>query len=113
MRSIRLYIQDILDCFKAIEGFLGNMSFTEFQNDDKTASAVVRKFEVVGEAAKNIPDAVREKYPEIPWKEMAGLRDKLIHFYFGVKYDLVWQTAKTRIPQLVPMMNEVLKELDT
>jgi len=68
---------------------------------------------VVGEAAKNIPDAVREKYPEIPWKEMAGLRDKLIHFYFGVKYDLVWQTAKTRIPQLVPMMNEVLKELDT
>ena len=98
MRSVRLYIQDILGAFEAIEGFIGNMSFNEFQNDDKTASAVVRKFEVIGEAAKNVPDAVREKYPEIPWKEMAGFRDKLIHFYFGVKYDLVWQTAQTRIP---------------
>lgn len=65
------------------------MDRDQFEQDDKTVSAVIRKLEIVGEAAKVIPEEIREKYSQIPWKEMAGMRDKLIHFYFGVDYGLV------------------------
>lgn len=71
----------------------------EFQKDDKTSSAVIRKFEIIGEATKNLQDGVKNKNPNLPWREMAGMRDKLIHFYFGVKYDLLWHTIKDVIPQ--------------
>lgn len=68
--------------------------------DDKTSSAVIRKLEIIGEAVKNIPDEIKKKNTEIPWKEMAGMRDKLIHVYFGVDYNLVWQTIKNRLPNI-------------
>ena len=70
------------------------MDFREFCADDKTSSAVIRKLEIIGEATKNIPDNIQKQYPNIPWREMAGMRDKLIHFYFGVDYKLVWTTIK-------------------
>ena len=93
-RDIRLYINDILDSIVAIQKFVEGMSFEEFKMDDKTTSAVIRKFEIIGEATKHIPYEIKQKYPDIPWKEMAGFRDKLIHFYFGIKYELVWNTIK-------------------
>jgi len=62
------------------------------------SSAVIRKFEIIGEAVKHIPNEMRIKYPEIPWKEIAGFRDKLIHFYFGIKYDMIWNTIK-KLPE--------------
>lgn len=66
----------------------------DFINDDKTSSAVIKKFEIIGEATKNVLDGIRKKYPDIPRKEMAGLRDKLVHFYFGIKHEIVWDTIK-------------------
>ena len=84
-RNIKLYVKDILEAIKAIEKFVEGMDFESFKEDDKTSSAVIRKFEIIGEATKNIPQSIKEKYPHIPWKEMAGFRDKLIHFYFGIK----------------------------
>ncbi len=111
MRDISLYLQDILGAMLAIEQFVEGISLDAFKKDDKTSSAVVRKFEIIGEAAKQIPEEIRNKYPLIPWKEMAGMRDRLIHFYFGIKYDLVWHTIKDVIPQVKPAIQEILKSL--
>ncbi len=89
MRDHTLCLKDILAAIHSIEEFVAGMDLEMFQTDDKTRSAVVRKLEVIGEAAKQIPEEMRQKYPAVPWKEMAGMRDKLIHFYFGVDYPLV------------------------
>jgi len=72
---------------------------------------VIRKFEIIGEAAKQVPENVEQKYSSVPWKEMAGMRDKLIHFYFGVNYKLLWQTIKNRIPEIKPVIVQILKDL--
>jgi len=84
MREYSLYLKDILEAMAAIEKFVAGMEFEDFKNDDRTSSAVIRKFEIIGEAIKHIPDEIRNKYPQIKWKQMAGMRDRLIHFYFGV-----------------------------
>ncbi len=112
MRDIKLYLKDILEAIHAIEKFVEGMDFEEFRMDDKTASAVIRKFEIIGEAAKHIPDEIREKYSHIPWKEMAGFRDKLIHFYFGIKHELVWNTIKAELPDLKAKIEKMLKKIE-
>ncbi len=98
MRNWLVYLQDIVDAIVSIEGFVAGMELDDFLEDDKTSSAVIRKFEVIGEAAKHIPVDVKEANPQTPWKEMAGMRDRLIHAYFGIDYQLVWHTLKNRLP---------------
>ena len=110
MRDYTLYLKDILAAIESIEGFVEGMNLEAFQADDKTTSAVMRKLEIIGEATKRIPDETRQKHPHIPWKEMAGMRDKLIHFYFGVDYLLVWRTIKERLPQVKQEIQKILQE---
>jgi uncharacterized protein with HEPN domain len=94
-------------------GNLSKDSLTKkFVTDRKTISTVVRELEIAGEATKQIPASVRRKYPDIPWSDMAGMRDKLIHFYFGVDMEIVWKTVNARIPELEPLIENVLKELE-
>lgn len=109
MRDYRLYIKDIVAAMESIEEFIAGMSYEEFQRDDKTASAVMRKLEIIGEAVKQLPIEVRAKHVAIPWKEMAGMRDKLIHFYFGVDYSLVWRAITERIPEVKRELEKILR----
>jgi len=111
-RNIKLYLKDILDAIEAIEKFVKGMTFEEFRNNDLVSSAVIRKFEIIGEATRNIPQTIRKKYTDIPWKTMVGFRDKLIHFYFGIKYDIVWETIKSKLPDLKEKIRKVLEDLE-
>ena len=109
MRDYRLYLKDILAAIESIESFVEGMDIEAFRVDDRTASAVFRKFEIVGEAAKGIPEEIRLGYPQVPWKEMAGMRDRLIHAYFGIDYQLVWRTIKERLPKIKPEISRILR----
>ncbi len=111
-REIVDYIEDIISAMDKAMDFVKNMSYEEFTRDDKTVYAVVRAIEIIGEAVKNIPGNVRKNYPEIPWKDMAGMRNKVIHEYFGVKLNIVWRTVKEEIPPLKPLFENILKELE-
>ncbi len=111
-RDCRVYLRDILQSFRNAQEFVGRMSYEKFITDKKTVSAVVRELEVAGEATKQLPGTVRRKYPDIPWSDMAGMRDKLIHFYFGVDMEIVWETVKVRIPQLEPLIEDVLADME-
>lgn len=110
MRDYTLYLKDILAAIDSIEEFITGMDLDTFQTDDKTSSAVMRKLEVIGEAVKQIPENIRLRYSQILWKEMAGMRDKLIHFYFGVDYHLVWRTIKERLPQIKQEIQRILQD---
>ncbi len=107
MRDFEVYIEDILQAIDSIQTYTEGLTYEIFVDDKKTVDAVIRNFEIVGEATKQIPLVVRQEYPKVPWREMAGMRDKLIHRYFGVQLDVVWKTVRERIPALRLLMVEV------
>ena len=113
MNPKRVYLDfliDIFDSIEKIEQFIDNMEFDQFKRDDKTSYAVIRAFEIIGEAAKEIPEEIKEKYTDLPWKEMTGMRDKLIHVYFGVNLEVVWKTIQEDIPSLKQLIKKVIQE---
>jgi uncharacterized protein with HEPN domain len=110
MREYRLYLSDILAAIDSIESFIAGVDLDAFQADDKTASAVIRKLEIIGEAAKQVPEDIRSSYSEVPWKEMAGMRDRLIHAYMGVNFRLLWKTIKEDLPLTKTLVRKILEE---
>jgi len=111
-REFVLFIRDIEEAIKSIMKFVEDMDFNAFCEDEKTQSAVVWKIAIIGEAAKNIPPYVRTKYKDIPWKSMAGMRDKISHFYFGLDYNVVWAVVKKELPELRLQIEQILHELE-
>lgn len=104
------YLKDILEAIDEVETFIDDLTYDEFIKDRKTLNAVVRSIEVIGEATKNIPESLRARYKELPWREMAGMRDKLIHGYFGIDTETICKAAKTNIPALKQPIQKILKE---
>ena len=99
-RDVRLYIQDILECIDKIEEYTKEITQDDFYKNILVQDAVLRRLEIIGEAVKNIPQEFRAKYPNIPWKKMAGMRDVLIHAYFGVNLKRVWKVTRKDLVDL-------------
>lgn len=104
-------IEDIEDAIEKVARFIDGFDEEQFVQDDKTVFAVIRAFEILGEATKQIPASIRAQYAEVPWTEMAQMRDKLIHHYFGVNRKVVWKTATEQLPILLPRIRQMLQEM--
>lgn len=105
-RSELLYIQDILNAIRNIEKYTRDMSFKKFSADQLVIDAVIRNFEIIGEASKHIPKQTKSKYPTVPWNEITGMRNKMIHEYFGVDTDIVWETIQNSLPVLKKLLKQ-------
>jgi uncharacterized protein with HEPN domain len=106
-RNDRDYLNHIVEAGRRIDFYTAEMTWEDFLEDVKTQDAVIRNIEIVGEATKNLSNAIRGKYPEIPWKGLSGMRDRLIHHYFGVNLDIVWNVAKEELSEIVSQIQEM------
>lgn len=112
MRDQKLYVYDILKAINLIESFVSEMDLEEFNEDLKTQSAVIRQFEIIGEAVKKLDKSLTEKYPNVDWTAVAGMQDLLIHQYFGVDLNLVWQSITEDLPRFKKTMKDIEKEVN-
>lgn len=107
----QLYLDHILESFSKVGLYLEDVSYEAFLADEEKQDAIIRKIEIAGEATKRLSPVIREKYTQIPWRAIAGMRDKLIHDYFAVDLDTVWETATKDIPGLLPGIASIIEEL--
>ena len=109
-RSDKEFLLDIFEACKRIRAFVKDMSYEDFLQDIKTQDAVIRNIEIIGEAVKNISEDFKIKHPEIEWRKISGMRDKLVHFYFGVNLEIVWDVAKNKVSDLIESASKLVKE---
>lgn len=104
------FLYDIKEAIRRIKTYIGKTDYEEFLKDIKTQDAVVRNLEIIGEATKNISEGLKKKYSKVSWKDLARVRDKVIHFYFGVNYDIVWNISKKELPKIARQIKEILNK---
>lgn len=110
-RSELVYLEDILDAVRKIMAYLSDTSKSEFYANTEKQDAVLRRLEIIGEASKKISNALRLRYADVPWRQMAGMRDVVIHEYYGVSLDLIWNVAKKEIPPLQAKIEQIIEDL--
>jgi uncharacterized protein with HEPN domain len=108
-RTTNLYLNDILEAISMIEEYTRDLNKSDFERDLKVQDAVIRRFEIIGEATKNISPTLRNRYPDIPWRDVAGFRDVLIHEYFGIDAGRVWGVIEDYLPKLKSQINEIIE----
>ena len=111
-RDLYDFVEDIMLSADEAILFVEGMTFDEFRNDKKTINAVVRSLEVIGEATKHLPASFRNEHSDVPWRQLAGMRDRLIHGYFGVDLEIVWDTVQQMLPQLLVVTNKILNTIE-
>lgn len=109
-RDSRVYLEDILEATRKITTYTGSLSKTSFLEDEKTLDAVIRNLEVIGEAVKKLPEDLRAQHSGVEWKKIAGLRDILIHEYFGLDAEIVWDIVRNKVPALDREVRTILNE---
>lgn len=107
----RIYLVHMVECIDAIAGYVADLDKDAFSLDGLTQDAVQRRLAIIGEAVKNLPSDLRSQHPDIPWRRIAGMRDKLIHDYFGVDIDLVWEVSTSLLPPLKKRFEELAQDL--
>ena len=110
-REWRFFLMDIKECIDKIIKYTKDMNKNQFLLDDKTYDAVMRNLQIIGEAVKQFPIQIREKYPKVAWKKIAGLRDIVTHEYFGIDEDIIWDVVHKKIPGLKPEIDTIIKEI--
>jgi uncharacterized protein with HEPN domain len=109
-RSYGMYLDDILLAMIRISEYIEELSFLDFKKDYKTVDAVIRNFEIIGEAARNISTEIKEKYPFVPWSEMYLLRNKVSHEYFGIDYEIIWDIAVNYLPENKSQIESIIEK---
>jgi uncharacterized protein with HEPN domain len=105
-----MFLSDILECMNRIDTYTKGVDYDSFSNNQMLIDAVIRNLEVIGEAARNIPEEIRNKYSDVPWRKMIGLRNILIHEYFGIDETIVWEIIKTNLPETKPYIMKAIQE---
>ena len=108
-RSPLLFLEDIVLSMQRVQEYVTGLDFQRFKWDYKTVDAVVRNFEIIGEASKNLPQDLKDKYPEVPWEEMYRMRNRISHEYFGIDYEIIWDIVTKHLPRNRQDLIEILK----
>jgi len=108
-RNHLIFLQDMIESIAKIQKYTEGMDYEAFSRSDLVTDAVVRNFEIIGEASNHMPEEVRSKYPDIPWSKMKGMRNLVIHEYFGVDYSIIWKTIESALPSLKEKIEKVVE----
>jgi uncharacterized protein with HEPN domain len=107
-RNVALLLDDIIESGEKILRYVQGLSYEQFLNDDKTVDAVIRNFEIIGEAANRLPDEFKEKHQEIDWYRIRGFRNRIVHHYFGIDYSILWQIKETFLPEMLSAIKQLI-----